>query len=66
MSTARYLYLEPLCQDLAGLLQGVDGIHIEHTTDVITLPMLQLLSLCRLSGDRGCTLITSELDLQPG
>ena len=48
MSAARYLYLEPLCQDLAGLLQGVDGIRIEHTTDVITLPMLQLLSLCRL------------------
>lgn len=61
MSAARYLYLEPLCQDLAGLLQGVDGIHIEHTTDVITLPMLQLLSLCGLSGDRGCPLITSEL-----
>lgn len=61
MSAARYLYLEPLCQDLAGLLQGVDGNHIEHTTDVITLPMLQLLSLCGLSGDRGCPLITSEL-----
>lgn len=61
MSAARYRYLEPLCQDLAGLLQGMDGIHIEHTTDVITLPMLQLLSLCRLSGDRGCPLITCEL-----
>lgn len=61
MSAARYLYLEPLCQDLARLLQGGDGIHIDHTTNVITLPMLQLLSLCRLSGDRGCPLITSEL-----
>ncbi len=61
MSAARYRYLEPLCQDLAGLFQGVDGIHIEHATNVIALPMLQLLSLCRLSGDRGCPLITSEL-----
>lgn len=61
MLAACYLYLEPLCQDLAGLLQGMDGIHIEHATNVITLPMLQLLSLCRLSGDRGCPLITCEL-----
>ena len=61
MLAACYLYLEPLCQDLADLLQGVDSIHIEHATNVITLPMLQLLSLCRLSDDRSCTLLTSEL-----